>query len=583
MLQSEVRSFTEPGELAAAIPNAEVEISVAAPGPFAASITRICLHSLNMQRVWKNRQCVSHVAPERDRACITFHTESGPSVIRGGTEIAANNIAVIAAGESFFQRTVGPVCLGSMSLPLEELRAASITIAGHDLMPAVSHGVLTPSSGATTTLRKLHQAAVQLAKDAPEMLAHPQAARGLEQVLLQAMVACLRTDDVHEVKAGQRHHRKIMQRFHATLAADPDRPWYALEMAIAVGASLRSLSACCQEHLGMGPMRFLMLRRMQLARRELREADPGTTTVTDVATRYGFWQFGRFAGQYKLRFGESPSTTLYGRVGKVAEDHHGLGIASRSLTLAAGLIALALLSVGARAQTAMQGPAPTINVGDQDADSATALAKKLQNPIGDLYSFPFQNNANFNYGPHSGTQDILNVQPVIPIHINEDWNVITRTILPLIWQPSLQPAHTVPFGTGPTTFSAFLSPHQSDQRMAVGRRPGRPGADDQRQDPRFACLGRRSDWRAGLHEGADGCRRTGQQCVVVWRHLGAGRHKIQHVSDATIPELQFRRGMVCWQLAHHHRELAHAPATTHGRCQSARMWAGSSRSAASCR
>ena len=96
-----------------------------------------------------------------------------------------------------------------------------------------------------------------------------------------------------------------------------------------------------------------------------------------------------------------------------------------------------------------------------DADSAnnaTALAKKLQNPIGDLYSFPFQNNANFNAGPHKGTQDILNIQPVIPIHVNEDWNVITRTILPLIWQPSLQPAQTVPFGTGPTTFSAFLSP-----------------------------------------------------------------------------------------------------------------------------
>ena len=91
-------------------------------------------------------------------------------------------------------------------------------------------------------------------------------------------------------------------------------------------------------------------------------------------------------------------------------------------------------------------------------NDATALAKKLQNPIGDLYSFPFQNNTNFNTGPHKGTQDILNVQPVIPIHINEDWNVITRTILPLIWQPSLQPAQTVPFGTGPTTFSAFLSP-----------------------------------------------------------------------------------------------------------------------------
>ena len=127
---------------------------------------------------------------------------------------------------------------------------------------------------------------------------------------------------------------------------------------------------------------------------------------------------------------------------------------TRSLMiLSAGLIALSVLSSGAAAQSS---PEPS---SDAESASATELAKKLQNPVGDLYSFPFQNNTNFNYGPNKGTQDILNVQPVIPIHINEDWNVITRTILPLIWQPSLQPAaNTVPFGTGPITFSAFLSP-----------------------------------------------------------------------------------------------------------------------------
>jgi hypothetical protein len=76
----------------------------------------------------------------------------------------------------------------------------------------------------------------------------------------------------------------------------------------------------------------------------------------------------------------------------------------------------------------------------------------------DLYSIPFQNNTNFNAGPNKGTQDILNIQPVIPIHINEDWNVITRTILPVVWNPSLQPAQSVPFGLAPTSFSAFLSP-----------------------------------------------------------------------------------------------------------------------------
>src|SRR5450755_588310 len=130
----------------------------------------------------------------------------------------------------------------------------------------------------------------------------------------------------------------------------------------------------------------------------------------------------------------------------------------RLITLGAGLLALSILATGdpVRAQSSAPGAADD----DSSPDSDTALAKKLQNPIGDLYSFPFQNNSNFNLGPHKGTQDILNVQPVIPIHITENWNIITRTILPLIWQPSLQPAKTVPFGTGPTTFSAFLAPSE---------------------------------------------------------------------------------------------------------------------------
>ncbi|HET7880135.1 MAG TPA: hypothetical protein VFL55_04560 [Acetobacteraceae bacterium] len=106
------------------------------------------------------------------------------------------------------------------------------------------------------------------------------------------------------------------------------------------------------------------------------------------------------------------------------------------------------------------------------ADDSSALAEKLQNPIADLISMPFQNNTNFNVGPHAGTQDILNIQPVIPLHLNDDWNVITRTILPLIWSPSFQPAATVPpFGLGPTTFSAFLSPTSTFDGWTWGAGP----------------------------------------------------------------------------------------------------------------
>jgi len=93
--------------------------------------------------------------------------------------------------------------------------------------------------------------------------------------------------------------------------------------------------------------------------------------------------------------------------------------------------------------------------------SAEELAKLAQNPVGNLISLPFQNNTNFNYGPMSGTQNILNIQPVIPIEISKEWNIITRTIVPVIWQPELSPTIGSKSGIGDTVFSAFLSPAQS--------------------------------------------------------------------------------------------------------------------------
>jgi hypothetical protein len=90
--------------------------------------------------------------------------------------------------------------------------------------------------------------------------------------------------------------------------------------------------------------------------------------------------------------------------------------------------------------------------------SAEELAKLAQNPVGNLISVPFQNNTNLNYGPEEKTQNILNIQPVIPVSINEDWNVITRTILPVISQPELAPNVSSQQGIGDTVFTAFLSP-----------------------------------------------------------------------------------------------------------------------------
>ena len=90
--------------------------------------------------------------------------------------------------------------------------------------------------------------------------------------------------------------------------------------------------------------------------------------------------------------------------------------------------------------------------------SAEELAKMAQNPVGNMISVPFQNNANLNFGPQKGTQDILNIQPVIPIELNPEWNLITRTIVPLVWQPALSTTINSVNGVGDMQVTGFLSP-----------------------------------------------------------------------------------------------------------------------------
>ena len=89
------------------------------------------------------------------------------------------------------------------------------------------------------------------------------------------------------------------------------------------------------------------------------------------------------------------------------------------------------------------------------------LAKKTQNPVSDLISLPFQNNTNFGMGPDDKTQNVLNIQPVWPFSLNEDWNLITRTILPVISQPALAAGQERTNGLGDTTFTTFFSPKDS--------------------------------------------------------------------------------------------------------------------------
>src|SRR6185369_11429858 len=100
-----------------------------------------------------------------------------------------------------------------------------------------------------------------------------------------------------------------------------------------------------------------------------------------------------------------------------------------------------------------------------EEESATELAKKTQNPVSDLISVPFESNFNFNNGNRDATLYVLNVQPIIPFHLNKDWNLITRTILPIVNEPSSFSGQRSAFGLGDINPSFFFSPAKAGAFM----------------------------------------------------------------------------------------------------------------------
>jgi hypothetical protein len=108
--------------------------------------------------------------------------------------------------------------------------------------------------------------------------------------------------------------------------------------------------------------------------------------------------------------------------------------------------------------------------GDEKANTAE-LAKKLQNPVANLISVPIQNNWDFGIGPEHARRYTVNIQPVIPISLTKDWNLITRTILPVIYAESPVAGGRDASGLGDTVQSFFLSPKEPVGGWVLGGGP----------------------------------------------------------------------------------------------------------------
>ena len=130
---------------------------------------------------------------------------------------------------------------------------------------------------------------------------------------------------------------------------------------------------------------------------------------------------------------------------------------ARSILVLSLTYAVAPVKASAQAAPAEEDPLPAPAEPKEGKDEDLAL--KLQNPVADLISVPFQSNYDGRIGPGgSGNRYTLNIQPVIPIEINSDWNLISRTITPIVSQWNVAPNSGSQSGLGDVVQSLFLSP-----------------------------------------------------------------------------------------------------------------------------
>jgi AraC-like DNA-binding protein len=310
--------FSEPDDFQAALrEDGVLGTLITGPSRFRARLTQITLHRLRLLAAEEHLSRIAFVAVPADAILVLLPTGSGSSPIWGGIKMRASEIITLGPDQRVHARTEGPCRWSTIRLPALDLARYGRALSGAGFAVPQFVARWRPPPAARRELHQLHRAAIRAAEIRSGPLADGEAAHGLEQQLIQALVDCLSAGPLDEDMSAQRH-RDILARFEGLLEMQPFLR--VAEICAALGVSDRMLRCVCEEHLGMSPSSYLRLYRMQQVHRALRSGNPDAASVAEVARRYGVRDLRRFTASYRALYGELPSATLRrGSLGGITE------------------------------------------------------------------------------------------------------------------------------------------------------------------------------------------------------------------------------------------------------------------------
>jgi AraC-like DNA-binding protein len=303
--------FSEPADFEAALrQEGGLGLLVTGRGEFRARLTQVALHRLRLSAAEEQLPRIVLVAVPADMILVSMPMRDRPAPVWGGIGMRAGEITTVGPSQRTHARTDGPSRWGSIWLPAEDLaRYGSVLIGTPFAVPSVTRR-WRPPPAIGRDLRQLHGAAIRVAETRPEALLGGEAAHGLEQQLIHALVECLSAGSADEVTPAARRLRDIAVRFEGLLQTRPERNLRIAEICAALGVSDRILRRCCDEQLGMSPTSYLRLHRMQQVHRALWNGNRDNASISEIARRYGFRDPGRFAARYRALYSELPAATL---------------------------------------------------------------------------------------------------------------------------------------------------------------------------------------------------------------------------------------------------------------------------------
>ena len=304
------RTFVDPVDYEASLREQLIEAVLSFSGPYAARMTSVELNNMRLLRCEEEHPTVAYLSLAPKPAFVTFPILGSPPLVWRGAELQPSDILFHSLGERLHQRMPGGADWGAIMLKPEQLEDYSRALSGMTILPPSVGKVLRPPSRDAARLRRLHAQACRLAETKAKMLTHPEVARAIEEGLMQALVCCLTAAEAPSCADAHARHAGIILRFEEVLAACLTRPLRLSDLCRLIGASAQTLRASCAEFLGMSPGRYVLLRRLRVARLALCAADPATASIADLARACGLGQSGRFIAAYRAAFGENPSAAL---------------------------------------------------------------------------------------------------------------------------------------------------------------------------------------------------------------------------------------------------------------------------------